>query len=622
MTKKFPKTSSLKRPPSPNNKNNTSVTNQNNHVSDAQLAKDLFETPKPQVVVQPPNNIPPKPTIIEPLQQATSSSQPIASSSKTTQLRPNLIDPDEYVHHEDIDDDAMDFENEKDFIVVAKPTAFALAARIPDDPKKPPKEIIKMVNEAFINKESFKGANYRHVNLVRSIIVYFNDKQDMDDTHNVIIQKEEYKLPPLEEYETYKTNMQFNARTIHVSDLRLDLKIDVVQSIFSKYGKITNCVLQTKDMWQHAYITYDSPKAIEIFYSSWSRLIFNDCVRVHPCNLTAEQIKSRNENRVKLTNLPFNTTSRDIQDILRATNAKSSYIPRSTQYKPKPFVIIFYENATALNDATKQNFAYGGNNLEWVSADTKLCHKCGSSQHIAIKCPKLSKPKVNNTSSQPNDSTQKKPTVTQAERLQKLYHKYKPAGVKRTNKLSTEKNSKSYAEMAKNNKGKGKEQPQNQKSSENIDHSVHNPNNNISSNNNTNLEKKLDLIINKLDDMQKSINDLNDRINKLEEWKKTFDTPPVTSSPLSQASTSPKIINVTSSNSTPTNSNKSSASKRIRITTNSSSESDTPQTPSPVTAPKPDRDQIIHQQADIIKEQQSQLNQCMAEIRRLSERLI
>ena len=251
-----------------------------------------------------------------------------------------------------------------------------------------------------------------------------------------------------------------------------------------------------------------------------------------------------------------------------------------------------------------------------------MCHKCGSSQHIAIKCPKLSKPKVNNTSSQPNDSTQKKPTVTQAERLQKLYHKYKPAGVKRTNKLSTEKNSKSYAEMTKNNKGKGKEQPQNQKSSENIDHSVHNPNNNISSNNNTNLEKKLDLIINKLDDMQKSINDLNDRINKLEEWKKTFDTPPVTSSPLSQASTSPKIINVTSSNSTPTNSNKSSASKRIRITTNSSSESDTPQTPSPVTAPKPDRDQIIHQQADIIKEQQSQLNQCMAEIRRLSERLI
>ena len=122
--------------------------------------------------------------------------------------------------------------------------------------------------------------------------------------------------------------------------------------------------------------------------------------------------------------------------------------------------------------------------------------------------------------------------------------------------------------------------------------------------------------------MQKSINDLNDRINKLEEWKKTFDAPPVTSSPLSQASTSPKIINVTSSNSTPTNSNKSSASKRIRITTNSSSESDTPQTPSPVTAPKPDRDQIIHQQADIIKEQQSQLNQCMAEIRRLSERLI
>ena len=173
--------------------------------------------------------------------------------------------------------------------------------------------------------------------------------------------------------------MQFNARTIHVSDLRLDLKVDVVRSIFGKYGTITNCVLQTKNMWQHAYITYDSPNAIALFFDNWSRLVFNDCVRVYPYDLTKDQIKDRNEYRIKLTNLPFNTTSRDLNDIIRAKKAKSCYIPRSTQYKPKPFAILFFDNAITLNDAIKQNFAYGGNNLEWVSADTKLCHKCGSS---------------------------------------------------------------------------------------------------------------------------------------------------------------------------------------------------------------------------------------------------
>ena len=176
-------------------------------------------------------------------------------------------------------------------------------------------------------------------------------------------------------------------------------------------------MLQTKEMWQHAYITYDSPNAVALFHDSWSRLIFNDCVRVYPCSLTKEQIQNRNEHHIKLTNLPFNTTSRDINDIIWATKAKSCYIPRSSQYKPKPFAILFFDSATALNDALKQNFTYGGNNLEWVSADTKLCHKCGSPTHIAVKCPKIHKPTETTPTQQHNDTPPKNPTITQKDRL-------------------------------------------------------------------------------------------------------------------------------------------------------------------------------------------------------------
>ena len=143
----------------------------------------------------------------------------------------------------------MDYEDaEKDYIVVAKPTAYALAATISAEPKKHPKDILKMVNEVFLGKDSFQGMNIRRVNLIKSVIFYFDNKADMDDASDCIIQKGEYVLPPLGNYEEYKTNMQFNARTIHVSDLHLDLKIDTIKSIFSKYGTITNCVLHTKNM--------------------------------------------------------------------------------------------------------------------------------------------------------------------------------------------------------------------------------------------------------------------------------------------------------------------------------------------------------------------------------------
>ena len=137
----------------------------------------------------------------------------------------------------------MDFENEKDFIIVTKPTAFALATKIPEELKKHPRDVIKMINDVFLNKDSFKGANYRHVNLVKSIIVYFDNKPNMDEANNVIITKDDYTLSPLENFKQYKTNMQFNTRTIHVSDIKLDIKIDVVKSIFSKYDTIMNYVL-------------------------------------------------------------------------------------------------------------------------------------------------------------------------------------------------------------------------------------------------------------------------------------------------------------------------------------------------------------------------------------------
>ena len=159
--------------------------------------------------------------------------------------------------------------------------------------------------------------------------------------------------------------MNFDARTIKVTNLPLNIKTEDINNMFSKYGTITNLVVRTpkNSLWQVAYITYDSPTAITLFHTSWSRLVFNDSVRVYPCTLTKEEVNNRNNYRIKLTNLPFGTSARDLTDITRAINAKACYIPRSTNYKPKPFAILFFDKADALNDALKLNYAYRGNNF-------------------------------------------------------------------------------------------------------------------------------------------------------------------------------------------------------------------------------------------------------------------
>ena len=192
--KKNPTKNSL--PPLTSKKNNNNAS-KDNSVSDEQLAKDLFTTPKPKVVVEPPKTTVIKASEIKKPETVgnTSSADKAKSSSSHFTQRTNLIDPDEYVYHEDIEK-SMDYEElEKDYIVVAKPSPYALATSIPLEPKKHPKEILKMVNEAFLGKDGFQGANYRRVNLIKTVIVYFDNSTDIEDATDCIIKKGDYALP-------------------------------------------------------------------------------------------------------------------------------------------------------------------------------------------------------------------------------------------------------------------------------------------------------------------------------------------------------------------------------------------------------------------------------------------
>jgi len=221
--------------------------------------------------------------------------------------------------------------------------------------------------------------------------------------------------------------------------------------------------------------------------------------------LTKEEVNNRNNNRIKLTNLPFGTSARDLTDITRAINAKACYIPRSTNYKLKPFAILFFEKADDLNDALKLNYAYGGNNLAWVSVETKCCHKCDDPTYLALKCPKIPK-------KTPTDN--KEQTQNHVQKINKLYNKYKPAGHRRPTR-SDSKGASSYADMAKKNQTKPN-QPKPTETNTSVDKSKHNPNNTQDNNMLMAINKKLDTIVDNLAALHKSVNALQDRITRLE----------------------------------------------------------------------------------------------------------
>ena len=153
------------------------------------------------------------------------------------------------------------------------------------------------------------------------------------------------------------------------------------------------------------------------------------------------------------------------------------------------------------------NYAYGGNNLAWVSVETKCCHKCNDPKHLALKCPKI----PNKT---PTDN--KEQTQNHVQKINKLYNKYKPAGHRRPTR-SDSKGASSYADMAKKNQPKS-DQSKPKENATSVNKSIHNPN--LTQDNKVlmAINKKLDTIVDNLAALQKSVNALQDRITRLEKW--------------------------------------------------------------------------------------------------------
>ena len=265
--------------------------------------------------------------------------------------------------------------------------------------------------------------------------------------------------------------------------------------------------------------------------------------------LNQEEKENRNKYVLKLTELPFNTRSRDIQEIIDNVDAKTCFIPRSLQYKTKPFAIVSFNNEIAYNKALASNYQFRNKSLKWCRAMDKTCHKCGDPQHIAVRCPfniKKNNFKANHdnssninnqeTNKSYNTTPQKKPILNKGKSLDKLYFKYRPAQYRKYNRLMDDDQNTSYADVTRSksrNRSRGRSTTRkNNNSNENIqdsnssiknkkknvtistnsiDDSIHNPNSFQNR-----MEIKMDLILNKLELMETRFNRLQTRITNLE----------------------------------------------------------------------------------------------------------
>ncbi|CAB5185138.1 unnamed protein product [Rhizophagus irregularis] len=151
------------------------------------------------------------------------------------------------------------------------------------------------------------------------------------------------------------------SRTIKVFNIPLYMENYNFKAELEEDGITT----RLKGIYRQAFITYKDELSLQPFYAQWSVWAFKECLSVVPVLLSEDKKSERFQFAAKINGLPFNTCARDLQPLVTETSAT---------------------NDEDFSIATNNVYEYKGQQLEWSPLDTKSCHRCGYTGHVAKEC--------------------------------------------------------------------------------------------------------------------------------------------------------------------------------------------------------------------------------------------
>ncbi|CAB4405837.1 unnamed protein product [Rhizophagus irregularis] len=117
---------------------------------------------------------------------------------------------------------------------------------------------------------------------------------------------------------------------IQILDIPLNYKPYEIRAVFSKYGKIEDLYTRVKGF---CYLEQHT-------------------VRVIPLLLNDESRENRYGFALKLTGLPFGTTGREVNELLKGSGAKSIVIPRNPKnYNLLKYAMVYFPDKDVLTEA-------------------------------------------------------------------------------------------------------------------------------------------------------------------------------------------------------------------------------------------------------------------------------
>ncbi|CAJ0827851.1 3012_t:CDS:2, partial [Entrophospora sp. SA101] len=252
-------------------------------------------------------------------------------------------------------------------------------------PGKKPDEKIKNVYHIIDDASNIIGVKYIFIAGKKRVVATFKNKESADKAClKNILENNDYKF---EKIIKRNENLDWQQRTIKIMDIPLNAKKDIIKNIFNKFGEVETISMRPSGMWYTALITFKSENTIIELQNTWSVSYFKDSMRIYPYKDYQKFYQQRNCHVLKLTNIPFGTTSYDLEDVITAVGGKTCFFARNkNSYIRTRIAYVAFENEELMANAMHTNYALREKELFWTTINAKTCHICGSPEHLAAKC--------------------------------------------------------------------------------------------------------------------------------------------------------------------------------------------------------------------------------------------
>ena len=251
---------------------------------------------------------------------------------------------------------------------------------------------LKLVQQAVGDLEDFMGTKLHFYGKEQFVMAEFGKKERMLQACEVQLEEDnEFKLEPLYN----RGDDEIKNKTLIVRDLPLNFEKESLKKTLEKLSgnKVETIRTRVTGPWLTAHVMFENEEAIAKAKDTWSIIFQKDFCRIEPANMSGEERAFRNKYTLKLANLPFGITAYDLLEVFNTVKAKTCFIPR-TRDKYARLRYAFFSFASE-NDMVKaaegDPFAIKDHRLFWVECDKKVCHKCGSPNHLVKDCDEREK---------------------------------------------------------------------------------------------------------------------------------------------------------------------------------------------------------------------------------------